>query len=309
VKPAAQTTDDLQTTSRVWGALANTLSDQHFRREFVKDESNLKAVCKAVRPYSSWYKRMSTNKKNLPPLRCTIFKKMLALTLNCAVESEQIVTFLFGKDAAQLIGDLTFIVMNSKLEACIRDRCSGLLARASAISDHQAAIIAAGGCEAFLVMLGEKVEQKNHGELASAANIEQDDEKMKETAHERATRALALLTNHDKACDKVYKHKGTKGSSLSGRQLIHQCLASKNPQIAGNAALVVGHISLKKPDTVPSFRDDIPLLIALMKIDKPASLSKNAAIATARLARHPENMEVIRKMHGMELMYTVGRRK
>jgi len=309
VKTKAQTPDDLQTTGRIWGALANALSDQHMRREFAKDDSNLKAVCKALRPYCSWYKRMATGKKNMPPMICSIFKKMLALTLNCAVESEKIIEILFATNASQLIGDLTFVVMNPNLEACLRDRCSGLLSRASALSEHQAAIIAAGGCEAFLVMLGVTVEVKGLGEATSAAEHDQDDEKMMETAHERATRALALLTNHEKACDKVFKYKGTKESSLSGRQLLLQSLASKNPQVSGNAALVVGHIALKISDSIPVFKDTIPFLIELMKIEKPASLSKNAAIATARLARHPENIKIVRQLRGIELMHAVGRRK
>lgn len=299
---------EMHVSSRVWGAMANMLGDRSFRREFVNETDNLKFVCSALRDNIQWYR---TSFNDAPVVRTDTFKKMLALALNCAVETDDLSTLLFDSSSKAVIADLTFLVLNAKVPALLRERCGGLLSRASKIPEHRADIIKAGGCEAFLSVLSSSSQKKLEASLIQDNNYDDVECKMmSESAHEHAARALAVLTNGNaKACEKVYKFSRKGKNKTSGIKLMLQCLSSKNAQVAGNSSLIVAHICGFIPESLDTFRDAIPLLINLMKIEKPASLGKNAAIATARLARHPMNIDIVRRLKGIELMYAVGQRK
>ena len=58
--------------------------------------------------------------------------------------------------------------------------------------------------------------------------------------------------------------------------------------------------------TLPT--DAVPHLVEIMAKSEQSS-KKNAAIACARLARDPQNLDTLRKMRGIEMMYALDKAK
>ena len=99
-------------------------------------------------------------------------------------------------------------------------------------------------------------------------------------------------------------------TSSAGASLV-QCIGcdSKNgvkfsDQCVGNACLTIGALA-KSEELLPALSElnPIPSLLQTCK-NTTGSTQKNAAIACAKLAKHPAMMDTLRENHGIELIYS-----
>jgi hypothetical protein len=287
---------DIVLQSRAWGVLGNLLTDTGIRRAFVTDSAAMVMVVDAL------VRCVARSRKALGgDLQATVFLKVLAVVVNCSVESEALATEICQRDTAQkLLGNLVFIAFDPKTSPSARERCVAVVARCCKTASARDLVTSQGGVEAMLAVLAESVTTTPK----TSATIDED--VLTETAHEHATRCLALLTSEcDAASAKVVKYT-TKGG-VTGFSLLIKLLSSPNKQIQGNAALCVSCCA-KNKDVLKSFRDAIPPLIELMK-KGDQSTAQNASIATARLAQDPANLQIIRDLRGIEIMGAVNRSK
>lgn len=78
--------------------------------------------------------------------------------------------------------------------------------------------------------------------------------------------------------------------------------------VLGNACLSLGHIA-SQPDWLPMLHglDAVAPLLRVAHAGRGNVASKNAAIALAKLAKHPPMLQRLRDLHGLEIIYTYVR--
>lgn len=74
--------------------------------------------------------------------------------------------------------------------------------------------------------------------------------------------------------------------------------------LLGNAALCLGHLA-RSADVLPILHrlDAVQPLVTVAYEGKGNVSSKNAAISLARMAKHPQMLERLRELHGIEIIY------
>ena len=73
-----------------------------------------------------------------------------------------------------------------------------------------------------------------------------------------------------------------------------------------NATLLIGNIAELYPECSASFRDCIPVFLNICR-EKMGVIRKNAAICVAKLSKSPENIKVIRDLHGIEILSNISK--
>jgi hypothetical protein len=74
--------------------------------------------------------------------------------------------------------------------------------------------------------------------------------------------------------------------------------------ILGNAGLCLSHLA-RLDAALPQLlaADAVMSLVQVAHEGKGSTASKNAAIALARMSRHPQLLERLRELHGVEIIY------
>lgn len=72
----------------------------------------------------------------------------------------------------------------------------------------------------------------------------------------------------------------------------------------GNVCMIISQCAVEPENLKPLGKTVEPLVTVMHKAanEKKASVAKNAAIALAKLAKHPKHLERIRELHGIEIM-------
>ena len=86
---------------------------------------------------------------------------------------------------------------------------------------------------------------------------------------------------------------------------LNQILKEKDEERFANGTILVGSLGDLDPELLPKFNDCIPLLLEICK-DKTGLWRKNAGILVAKLAKHPANLDIFRKFHGIEILSSVS---
>ncbi|KAL4491781.1 hypothetical protein ABPG72_006036 [Tetrahymena utriculariae] len=71
-----------------------------------------------------------------------------------------------------------------------------------------------------------------------------------------------------------------------------------------NSCNLASYINEFLPDLLIEYKETIPRLITVCK-EKTGNLRKNAAIFLAKLAKNQQNLEVIRSLHGIEILHSI----
>ncbi|EAS03008.1 tetratricopeptide repeat protein (macronuclear) [Tetrahymena thermophila SB210] len=71
-----------------------------------------------------------------------------------------------------------------------------------------------------------------------------------------------------------------------------------------NSCNLASYINEFVPDLLIEYKETIPRLITVCK-EKTGNLRKNAAIFLAKLAKNQQNLEVIRSLHGIEILHSI----
>ncbi|KAL4444520.1 hypothetical protein ABPG74_016813 [Tetrahymena malaccensis] len=71
-----------------------------------------------------------------------------------------------------------------------------------------------------------------------------------------------------------------------------------------NSCNLASYINEFIPDLLIEYKETIPRLISVCK-EKTGNLRKNAAIFLAKLAKNQQNLEVIRSLHGIEILHSI----
>jgi len=78
-----------------------------------------------------------------------------------------------------------------------------------------------------------------------------------------------------------------------------------NDELRANTASSVSRLSETCADIMPLFKKMIPKLIKIVQ-DKTGDLRKNCAICLAKLARHPDNLQLVRTLNGIQVLQSVA---
>jgi len=73
-----------------------------------------------------------------------------------------------------------------------------------------------------------------------------------------------------------------------------------------NATLLIGNLAEVYPECSSSFKECIPVFLNICK-EKMGVIRKNAAICVAKLSKSPENIQVIRDLHGIEILSNISK--
>lgn len=71
-----------------------------------------------------------------------------------------------------------------------------------------------------------------------------------------------------------------------------------------NSCNLAGYLNDCRPELLPLYSDIIQRLITVCG-DRIGNLRKNAAIFLAKLAKNPQNLDLIRSLHGIEILHSI----
>eukprot|EP00472_Partenskyella_glossopodia_P011098 CAMPEP_0197515676 /NCGR_PEP_ID=MMETSP1318-20131121/732_1 /TAXON_ID=552666 /ORGANISM="Partenskyella glossopodia, Strain RCC365" /LENGTH=942 /DNA_ID=CAMNT_0043064107 /DNA_START=37 /DNA_END=2865 /DNA_ORIENTATION=- len=279
--------DEIPVRESALSALANLLGVRDLRRAYVEDAKRLKALVSMLGNAGEACRLLGGA---IPPACDALFSKILGVVLNCSIETKaQPLIF-----EAKAVSSLVSLCKATGTSETTRTRTLLLLRRAckflSTRKQLSKAFIAKGGVGASLASIAKDASPKSTN-----------------TIKEHVSSILAHCARDVEGRLDILSFESSSGED--GLSLLTRALAPDATAAAvANASTVISEMSVERSSLKPLGAAVGPLVAALRREGKGVEVKvmrKNAAVALAKLAKLPDNLANIRRLHGIELMYGI----
>ncbi len=235
-------------------------------------------------------------------------QNVLAVVLNMAVDGGPVLSTVLSHVRPAL--PRLMAVLRAGPPTVLQCRLLAVLAKAASAAELRAQLVEEKAVETALAILEQGVSKGDHLKLKQPTTADESaDTASEDTTIETMEHASRLVAACCTPTDTATTHLLT-----THLPLLSSLLPATSPQLAGNTALVVSMLA-QQPALHGALSVCVGGLVRVMRecsgrdgVVGSVDAANNAAIACARLARHGDNLAIIRANGGMALMAAAGKK-